>query len=58
MATAVRFDTTGAPDVLTLKETASLAPGPDEVWLKQAAIGVNFLDVTQREGAGTIPLPS
>ena len=37
MATAVRFDTPGAPDVLTLEETASLAPGPNEVWLEQAA---------------------
>jgi NADPH:quinone reductase len=58
MATAVRFDTPGAPDVLTLEETASLAPGPNEVWLEQAAIGVNFLDVTQRRGTVPVPLPS
>ncbi len=33
-------------------------PGPGEVWLEQAAIGVNPLDLGQRSGAVPIPLPS
>lgn len=58
MATAVQFERTGAADVLMLKEVSQAAPGPDEVWLEQEAIGVNFLDVTQRRGAVPVPLPS
>ncbi|HLM39829.1 MAG TPA: quinone oxidoreductase [Microvirga sp.] len=32
-------------------------PGPQEAWIEQEAVGVNFLDVTQRKGAVPIPLP-
>ena len=34
------------------------ATGPRRVWLEQAAIGVNPLDLGQRSGAAPIPLPS
>jgi NADPH2:quinone reductase len=43
---------------MTLEETNEQKPGPGEAWLDQAAIGVNFLDITQRKGAVPIPLPS
>lgn len=55
MAAAVRFDDTGAPAVLEVIETARSTPRPDEVWLEQEAIGVNFLDVTQRRGGSPRP---
>ncbi|WP_434624579.1 quinone oxidoreductase [Pseudomonas sp. Z1-29] len=58
MATAIRFNQFGSPDVLTLQAVPDQSPGPGEVWLEQEAIGVNFLDVTQRKGAVPIPLPS
>ncbi|WP_434700132.1 quinone oxidoreductase family protein [Pseudomonas sp. D1-1] len=58
MATAIRFNQFGSPDVLTLQAAPEQSPGPGEVWLEQEAIGVNFLDVTQRKGAVPIPLPS
>lgn len=58
MATTVCFERTGAPDVLALVEAERSAPGPNEVWLEQEAIGVNYLDVTQRNGAVPVPLPS
>ncbi|WP_458129798.1 quinone oxidoreductase family protein [Pseudomonas sp. Z2-11] len=58
MATAIRFNQFGSPDVLTLQAVPEQSPGPGEVWLEQEAIGVNFLDVTQRKGAVPIPLPS
>ncbi|HVG48223.1 MAG TPA: quinone oxidoreductase, partial [Rubellimicrobium sp.] len=32
-------------------------PGAHEAWIEQEAVGVNFLDVTQRKGAVPIPLP-
>jgi NADPH2:quinone reductase len=58
MAAAIRFNQFGSPDVLTLQAVPEQSPGPGEVWLEQEAIGVNFLDITQRKGAMPIPLPS
>jgi NADPH2:quinone reductase len=49
---------TGGPDVLRLETIEQALPGPGEVWLEQDAIGVNYLDITQRNGAVPIPLPS
>src|SRR4029077_19757027 len=34
------------------------APGPGEVTLRHGAIGLNFIDVYQRNGHYTLPLPS
>ncbi|MCP1625900.1 quinone oxidoreductase family protein [Pseudomonas nitroreducens] len=48
----------GGPEVLRLEQTAVQQPGPGEVWLEQAAIGVNPLDLSQRSGAVKVPLPS
>lgn len=58
MTSVVRFQETGAPTVLHVTETDRLAPGPKEVWIEQEAIGVNYLDVTQRNGAVPVTLPS
>lgn len=58
MVTRVRLDVVGGPEVLRLEETTPQAPGAGEVWVEQAAIGVNPLDVAQRKGAVPIALPS
>ncbi|RZJ43816.1 MAG: quinone oxidoreductase [Brevundimonas sp.] len=58
MNLSVRLSQTGGPDVLRVEPVAPSRPGPGEVWLEQSAIGVNYLDVTQRSGAVPIPLPS
>ena len=58
MASVIRIVQTGGPEVMTIEELSEQTPGPGEVWLKQEAVGVNFLDVTQRNGAVPIPLPS
>lgn len=58
MVSAIRFNQSGNPEVLNLETLSEQSPGPGEVWLEQAAIGVNFLDVTQRKGAVPIALPS
>lgn len=58
MASAIRLTQTGEPEVLVLERVQQAKPGPDEVWLEQEAIGVNFLDVTQRNGAVRISLPN
>ncbi|MDD1016418.1 quinone oxidoreductase [Pseudomonas sp. TNT2022 ID1025] len=54
----IRLQHTGAPQVLHCQPTTAQAPGPGEVWLEQAAIGVNPLDLSQRKGDVPIPLPS
>jgi NADPH2:quinone reductase len=58
MNTQIRFDTTGSPDVMTLREVTQTAPSEGEAWIEQAAIGVNFLDVTHRNGVVPVPTPS
>jgi NADPH2:quinone reductase len=58
MGSAIRFTQTGGPDVLKVESITEARPGPGEVWIKQEAIGVNYLDVTQRNGTVPIALPS
>lgn len=58
MVSVVRFSQTGGPEVMKIEEVNECEPGPGEVWLNQEAIGVNFLDVMQRNGAVPMPLPS
>jgi NADPH2:quinone reductase len=58
MVRIIQFSETGKPDVLSVESSAQLAPGSGEVWLEHEAIGVNYLDVTQRRGAVQLPLPS
>ena len=58
MPLAIRLDESGPPSVLRAVEVEPVRPGAGEVWLEQAAIGVNYLDVTQRKGAVRIPMPS
>jgi NADPH2:quinone reductase len=58
MAAAIRFSEVGEPEVLHVETLEPQPPGPGEVWLEQEAVGVNFLDVTQRKGAVLLALPS
>lgn len=58
MVMHIRLHQTGAPHVLQLEHGEPRTPGPGEVWLEQAAIGVNPLDVNQRKGDVPIALPS
>jgi len=57
MTTQIWLDHTGNPEVLQVRTIDREAPGPGQVWLEQDAIGVNYLDVTQRKGAVPITLP-
>lgn len=47
---AVRVSRAGGPEVLRLEEIELPPPGPGEVRVRQAAIGLNFIDVYQRSG--------
>lgn len=50
MAKAVRFHTTGGPEVLQLEQVEVGEPGPGEVRIRHAAVGCNFADTYFRSG--------
>ena len=56
-AKAIMIDAAGGPEVLTLRETELPTLEAGEVQIEQTACGVNFLDVYQRNGAYTMPMP-
>ena len=58
MPLAVRLKKQGGPEVMVLEEIQVPAPGPGEVTLRHSAIGLNFIDVYQRNGHYTLQLPS
>lgn len=47
---AVRFHKNGGPDVLCYEQVDVAEPGPGQVMIRQAAIGLNFIDIQQRKG--------
>jgi NADPH2:quinone reductase len=56
MTTAIRVKAPGGPEQLECVTVELSSPGPDEIRIRQTAIGVNFIDIYQR--AGLYPLPS
>jgi NADPH2:quinone reductase len=52
---AILVDRTGGPEALRFGETAAPRPGPGQVSVRLAAIGVNFIDVYFRTGAYKAP---
>lgn len=57
-ARAVRMAAQGGPDVLKLETVALPEPAAGEVLVRQTAVGLNYLDVYQRSGFYTLPVPS
>lgn len=57
MIKAIRVHKTGEPDVMVLEDVALPPPGPGEIRIKQAAIGINFIDVYFRTGQYPTALP-
>lgn len=49
-SSAIRITEHGGPDVLKLVQVPVGTPGPGEVRIRHAAIGLNFIDVYQRSG--------
>lgn len=47
---AVQFETIGGPEVLQLVDLPVPRPGPGQVLVRHAAIGVNFIDTYHRTG--------
>ncbi len=54
---AIQVSKSGGPDVLTVVELPVPLPRPNEVIVRIGAVGVNFIDVYQREGRYPLPLP-
>jgi NADPH2:quinone reductase len=54
---AVMIRAHGGPEVLELVEVDAQDPGPDEVRIKQHAIGLNFIDIYYRTGLYPVALP-
>ncbi|RIK16714.1 MAG: NADPH:quinone reductase [Acidobacteria bacterium] len=54
---AVIVEQPGGPEALTLVERETPRPGPGEVLVRVAAGGVNFIDIYQRSGVYSLPLP-
>ncbi|HVJ60506.1 MAG TPA: quinone oxidoreductase [Burkholderiaceae bacterium] len=56
-AQAIRVKQYGGPEVLELTEIEVGDPGPDEIRIKQHAVGLNFIDIYYRTGLYQSPLP-
>jgi NADPH2:quinone reductase len=57
MAKAVRYHETGGPEVLRIEQVDVHGPGPGEVRIRHAAVGLNFADTYFRLGYYPAPLP-
>lgn len=54
---AIRFEKTGAPEVLEVVEVPRGEPAPGQVRVRHEAIGVNFIDTYHRTGLYPVKLP-
>ncbi|HWA80077.1 MAG TPA: quinone oxidoreductase [Acetobacteraceae bacterium] len=55
MTKAIRIHQPGGPEVMTLEDVPTPEPGPGEVLVRHAAIGLNFVDVYFRSGLYKAP---
>jgi NADPH2:quinone reductase len=56
-ATHAHIERQGGPEVIDWREVTLGDPGPGEVLLRQTAIGLNYLDIYQRDGTYPVALP-
>jgi NADPH2:quinone reductase len=58
MTEAIRIHNTGGPEVMSWEEVVLAAPGPGEALVRHHYVGVNFVDIYQRQGLYKLPRPS
>ena len=58
MTHAIRIHQTGGPEVLQWEAVQVGKPGPGEIRLRQAAAGLNYIDVYHRTGAYPVQTPA
>ena len=56
MVHAIRLKAHGEPDVLAWEQVEVGKPASGQVRIRQTAVGVNFMEVSQRRGRSPIPL--
>lgn len=54
---SIRIHETGGPDVLRLEDIPAPTPGAGELLIDVEAIGINFIEIYQREGLYPVPRP-
>ena len=54
----IEFEQFGGPEVLKLVDVPAPEPGPGQVRVRQAAIGLNYIDTYHRSGLNPVRLPS
>lgn len=54
----VRIERFGEPDVMRLRDEPVPVPQPGTVLVRHTAVGLNYLDIYQRQGHYPLPLPS
>jgi len=57
MSKAIRIEKNGGPEVLQLVDVQVGDPGPGEIRIRHKAVGLNFIDVYQRDGLYPLPMP-
>jgi NADPH:quinone reductase len=57
MTKAIIIEQTGGPEQMKLVDVQVGEPGAGEIRIRHHAIGLNFIDVYQRSGVYTLPLP-
>jgi NADPH2:quinone reductase len=55
---AIQISRTGGPEVIEAVDRPVPTPGPGQILVRHAAVGLNFIDTYQRSGLYKIPLPS
>ncbi|HJU15120.1 MAG TPA: quinone oxidoreductase [Stellaceae bacterium] len=58
MAHAIRFEKPGGPEVLAWQDVAVGKPGPGQVRIRHAAVGLNYIDTYHRSGLYPLSMPS
>ena len=57
MTHAIRVHAVGGPEVMVWEQVPTPDPGPGQVLIEHAAVGLNFIDVYIRSGLYKTPLP-
>ena len=57
MSKAIRIDHNGGPEVLKVVDVEVGDPGPGEIRIRHKAVGLNYIDIYQRSGLYTLPMP-
>jgi NADPH:quinone reductase len=58
MTKAIRIHAPGGPEVMRWEDVPTPEPGPGEVVVKHAAVGLNYIDVYFRTGLYKTPMPA